>query len=601
MNKRLEYLLLLLLAAGGIFLWCKLSLPRYQSIDLSIAQAKAVDISKEFLRAQRGVDFHGYKIAVSFNVDEDTDRYLQKTLGIVASQRLIHNLHYDLFYWVVRYFKEKQKEEFKVAVSSATGEVIGFSHVIADTASRPSVDKEKERSFAFNFLKNTYGFNPAQYIPHGEDVKKYDNRLEYVFTWQNKDVDIPWNKSKEKGHAKLLTNVTVSGNEVLAFDKYQFEIPDGFNRYVDNLKQTGQNLSLVFRLIYLALLTFAIVAVVNRKQQVVARSVKPFYIVIGTGIFVLMMLDVLNSYQNLLFDYPTTQSLGDYIIRQFIESVIGPFFIAVAFVLPALAGESLRFEVASGQKNRGFLTTLLSSFCSPTIARQIFIGYLAAAVILGVQAFIFDLGFKYCGVWDELTWLTQASTTILPAFTALAIAFQASFSEEAMFRLFAINLFKKYGFPTIAAVFLSAVMWGFGHTGYAIFPMWFRGVEVTCIGIVMGIFYLRFGIVCVIAAHFLVDAFLFSLPYLLNPRASFDFYSALGVISLPLLLAFIALIFNRNTQERPLSIRFNSQQQFNYRLLRELCRSKTPDELIVLKKDLQRHGWDAAIISRVFE
>ena len=151
------------------------------------------------------------------------------------------------------------------------------------------------------------------------------------------------------------------------------------------------------------------------------------------------------------------------------------------------------------------------------------------------------------------------------------------------------------------AVFLSAAMWGFGHTGYEIFPMWFRGLEVTCIGIVMGIFYLRFGLVCVIAAHFLIDAFLSGLPYLLNPRASFDFTSALAVIILPLLLALMALIFNRNTQEKPLSIRFNPQQQFNYSLLHELCASKTPDELIALKKDLERHGWDAAIIDRVFE
>ncbi len=601
MNKRLEYLLLILLAAAGVFLWCRLALPRYQSIDLSISQTKAVNISKEFLKSQRGVDTHGYKMAVSFNVDEDTDRYLQKTLGIAASQKLIHRLHYDLFFWVVRFFKEKQKEEYKVAVSSAKDEVIAFSHIIADTASRPSVDKEKARQLAINFLQTTYAFNPAQYIVHGEDVKKYDNRLEYAFSWQDKDVDIPWNKSQERGHAKLLTNVNVSGNEILSFAKYQFEIPDGFNRYVDNLKQTGQNLTLVFRIFYLAFLTFAIVAVVNRKHQVVARSVKPFYIGIGAGIFVLMILDVLNSYQNLLFDYPTTQSLGDYIVRQFIESIIAPFFIAVAFVLPALAGESIRYEVAPLKKERSFLSALSSSFCSGTIARQIFIGYLAAAVILGVQAFIYDLGFKYYGVWDELSWLTQASTTLFPAFTALAIGFQASFSEEAMFRLFAINLFKKYGVPTILAVFLSAAMWGFGHTGYEIFPMWFRGVEVTCIGIVMGIFYLRFGIVCVIAAHFLIDAFLTGLPYLLNPGASINFYSALAVITLPLLLTFIALIFNKNTQEKPLSIRFNPQQQFNYTLLQELCRSKTPEELITLKKDLQHHGWDAAIINRVFE
>ena len=175
---------------------------------------------------------------------------------------------------------------------------------------------------------------------------------------------------------------------------------------------------------------------------------------------------------------------------------------------------------------------------------------------------------------------------MVPAFTALVIGFQASFSEEAMFRLFAINLFKKYGVPTALAVFFSAAMWGFGHTGYEIFPMWFRGVEVTCIGIIMGIFYLRFGLVTVIAAHFLIDAFLSNLPYLLKPHASFDFYTALAVVVLPLFLALIAFIFNRNTQEKPLSLRFNAQQQFNYNLLEELCRSKTPEELIALKKDL---------------
>jgi hypothetical protein len=131
--------------------------------------------------------------------------------------------------------------------------------------------------------------------------------------------------------------------------------------------------------------------------------------------------------------------------------------------------------------------------------------------------------------------------------------------------------------------------------------MWFRGVEVTCIGIIMGIFYLRYGLMCVIAAHFLIDSFLSSLPYLLNPHASFDFYTSLAVVLLPLLLALIALAFNRGTQERPLSILFNAQQQFNFNLLQELCRAKSPEELIVLKKDLKRHGWDAAIIERVFE
>jgi hypothetical protein len=594
--------LLIILAAAGIFLWCKLSLPRFQSIDLSVNQTKAIGIAKDFLRTQRGVDPKPYMMAVSFNVDEDTDRYLQKTVGNAGEQHLIRKLHYDLFFWTVRFFHEKQKEEYKVAISSASGEVIGFGHIIEDTAARPLVDKEKSRQVALDFLQKAFGFTTTQYLNHGEEVKKFDNRLEYTFSWQNKDVDIPWDKAKEKGHAKLLTNAVVTGNEIRAFQKYQFDIPDGFNRYVDNLKQTGQNLTLVFRLLYLALLTLAIVAVVNRKHQVVARAVRPFYIWIGVIIFVLMGVDVLNSYQNLLFDYPTTQSLGDYIVRQFIENIIGPFFIAVAFVLPALSGESLRFETAPREKHRAFLSTLLSSFRCAAVARQIFTGYLVAAVVLGVQAFIYQIGFKYCGVWDELAWLTQASTSLVPAFTALAIGFQASFSEEAMFRLFVINLLKKYGVPIGLALFLSAAMWGFGHTGYAIFPMWFRGVEVTTVGIIMGIFYLRYGLLCVIVAHFFIDSFLSSLPYLLNLRhPGFDFYTSLVVITAPLLFGFIAWIFDSKAQERPLSIRFNAQQQFNYNLLRELCAAKTPDQLALFKKDLERYGWDVAIIQRVFD
>lgn len=600
-NKRCEWLLLIVLAAAGIFLWYRFSFPRYQSIDLNINQARAVVLADKFLSTQRGVDTHPFKSVAVFDVDEDTDRYLEKTLGIASSQKLIKELHYDLFFWVVRFFKEKQKEEFKVIISCATGQVTGFSHVIEDTAARPTVDKEKARQHAVSFLETQFGFDPAKYIVHGENVNKLDNRLEYAFSWQARDVNIPWSKTKENGYAKLLSSVRVSGEEILSFNKSQFEIPDGFNRYVDNLKQTGASLSLVFRLIYLALLTIAIVVVVNRKHQVVSRTVKSFYIIVGVGLFVLVAVDVLNGYQSLIFDYPTTQSFGDYVIRKFVESIIGPFFIAVGFILPVLAGESLRFEVDRPRKTAGFLSALLSSFCSRPTARQMCIGYFAAVVILGVQAVIFDLGYKYCGVWDELSWLAQASSSVVPAFTALVIGVQASFSEEGMFRLFAINLLRKYGVPAALAVFFSAAMWGFGHTGYEIFPMWFRGVEVTCIGIIMGIFYLRYGLMTVIVAHFLIDAFLTNLPYLLKPHASFDFYTALAVVVLPLFLALLAFIFDRHIPERPLSLRFNAQQQFNYNLLEELCRSKTPEELIALKKDLVRHGWDPAIIERVFQ
>jgi len=160
LNKRFEWPLLIFLAAAGIFLWYRFALARYQSIDLNINQARAVVLADQFLKTQRGVDTHALKSVAVFNVDEDADRYLEKTLGIASSQKLLKGLHYDLFSWVVRFFKEKQKEEFRVVVSSATGQITGFSHIIEDTASRPAVDKDKARQHAVSFLETTFGFDP---------------------------------------------------------------------------------------------------------------------------------------------------------------------------------------------------------------------------------------------------------------------------------------------------------------------------------------------------------------------------------------------------------------------------------------------------------
>ena len=590
----------LALAIAGIFLWQRFALPRFQAIDLSVNQFQAVDIAKRFLTVSRGFNVREYHTAAVFDVDEDADRYLQKTLGTASSQRLVDRLQYDLFSWVVRFFKEQQKEEFKVIVSSKTGEVIGFFHDIEDTAMRAPVDKEKARQSALDFLKQQSGFDPARHALHREDAKKFDNRMDYTFSWEAKGIDIPWDKKYGGGNARLLTTVVVSGDEVRSFDKFRLDIPEGFGRTIDNLKQTGQNLTLVFRLLYLGLLTIAIMMVVNRKHHIIPRMVKPFYVRIGVGFFLLMVVEALNGHQYLLFEYPTSRSFFDYVLREFLQGLISPFFIALGFILPALAGESLRFEIAPGHKAGGFLSPVLSSFYSRPVAKQICVGYAFAAFILGAQALVFEAGRRYCGVWDELSWLTQASTHMFPALTVFLIGFQASFSEEIMFRLFAVYLLRKYGLAGIGAVVVSAVMWGFGHTGYAIFPMWFRGLEVSCLGIILGVAYLRYGLVTVITAHFLMDSFLGALPYLLRPRVSFDFCSALMVIALPFLLAGIAFVRNKSVRERPWVARFTPQQQFNYGLLAELCRAKTDGQLKIFKQDLVRHGWDPVVVGRAF-
>ena len=192
MKKYSVAIILTLLALLGVTWWIQFALPRYQYIDLSIKQDKAILISKHFL-STRGFDLKDYKIAALLDVDDGTDRYLQKTIGTKESQKLIKDLNYDIFGWVVRFFKEKQKEEFMVFVSCKTGEVISFGHSIDETAARPDVDKETSRNEAEAFLKAKFGFNPDLYSLHSDNSKKQLHRTDYKFTWESKKVDIPWN------------------------------------------------------------------------------------------------------------------------------------------------------------------------------------------------------------------------------------------------------------------------------------------------------------------------------------------------------------------------------------------------------------------------
>lgn len=595
--KRLEIVWIIIAGCLGTAAWLHFSFPRFQSIDLSVHQSEASSIARDFLK-NKGVNPDEYQSAVIFAVDSQADRYLQKTLGIAESQALLKKLNFDLFYWTVRFFKEKQKEEFKVSVSSRTGEVIRFDHDIEDTAARPDMGKEEAKAAALEFLKTKFNFDPSLYTSDREDAKKFDHRTDYSFSWQANHIDIPWEGTRAQGSAKLMTSVGVSGGDILYFHKMSFDIPEGFSRHIGNLKQTGENLTLFFRLFYLGLLTIAIMMVVNRKNHMVPRLVRGFYVRIGIVLFACLVLEVFNSFQYVMFAYPTTQSLSNYLVRESIENLINPFFMVIAFILPGLAGEALRYETAHKHKTGGFLTYIQSSFYTKPVAAQIGIAYATAAVILGLQGIVFAVGYKYWGVWDELSWLSQSSTTVVPAFTALMIGLHAAFGEEITFRLFALNLFRSWKLATGAAIIISSLLWGFGHTGYAVFPMWFRGVEVTVLGLVLAGVYVRYGIIAAIAAHFLMDAFLLSLPYLLQPQWSFNFVSSVLVLGLPLLGGIVALVINHSTHERPTALKLSAQQQFNYNLLIEILRQKSPQERVTLKHDLIKHGWDPAVVER---
>lgn len=538
--RRSTYIFIVVCAILSAAVWFKFTYPRFSNIDLSINRSQAVQIASAYIRNKERVDLSAYKMAVIFNTDTATDRYLQKAIGFKEEEKFIQTHQYDFFAWSVRFFKEGQKEEFRVVISSRTGEVISFRHAIEDSAARENVKEEDVQRKAEEFLRDQFGFTLTDYTFNSKTSTKLDHRIEYTFNWEKENVYVLWDKDPDSGGGKLLTSVTISGNDLLGFHKQIFSRPDPFNRYVDRRIESGRNLGIVARIGGLIFFIGAIWIVVLRRNHLAMNVTKRFYISVIGALLLSTLITGLNNVQTYIIGYPTTQPFTPFIIRQIIYEIINNFLLCIAFIIPCLSGELLRYEVFPKRPQAGMFHYLTTTFLSRNVAQVIVLGYCFAAVMIGLQTVIFEFGYRFGDVWVEQTLLNRLSTAYFPFLGILTFALNASVTEETFYRLFGLSFGKKMFRNLTAAILFSSAIWGLSHTGYMVFPLWFRGLEVTILGIFISIVYLRFGLICVIVLHFIFDAFWASSPYLFGRCGGWDFMMSLAVLSLPLLFALYA-------------------------------------------------------------
>ncbi|MBI3617093.1 MAG: CPBP family intramembrane metalloprotease [Candidatus Omnitrophica bacterium] len=604
-TNRQTWILFAGLSTLSFILWLWLSYPQLEFVNLSVGRAKAAGIAREYLRA-RQEDPARFRMAVVFSSDEEADRYLQHSVGFAELIQFVQKYDFDLFFWVVRFYRENEKEAYKAFVSSATGGIIGFQHTIDDSAAREPLEREEARRKAVEFLRKRFQFNPELYTVKGDLETVHDNRSDFSFSWQRKDVHIPWSREEPSGGTgKLLIGAKVSGQETLTFYKNTFSIPDQFNRYLARVQDTGKILSQAVYVLGLALFTSAVFFMIVRRNHLATHTTKRFYIGLMAFSFVLSLLAVLNQWQSVLFDYDTTGDFRVYIGQLTMQTLITALFVSAAVIMPGLAGEALHYQAFKEKPEGSFLYYLHSTFLSREVAKAIFLGYGVWIVMLGIQSVVIALGQRYAGVWVEHTWMNSLSTAYWPFFVAFTLGFKASITEELMFRMFAISFGKKILGNTMAAVILASLLWGFSHSNYPVFPMWFRGVEVTCLGLFLSWAYLRFGIIPVIVGHYLFDVFWNCAEYIFGVTNPFYFASSLLILLLPCLWAVVVFILNKKVELRPMRWRMTKHQFYNLEVLKTFFRQhpeetcgKPPQQIV---DEISGHGWDPAVVEAALE
>ncbi|MCR4337365.1 MAG: CPBP family intramembrane metalloprotease [Candidatus Omnitrophica bacterium] len=600
-----SWLFFIVLSVVSFLIWYRFTYPTFSFVDLSIDRASALKTAEDYLRQEKGEDPTTYLHAVVMGVSGSVDQYLQKAIGFEKEIKFLKEHDYDLFSWNIRFFRENQEEEYSVSVSAATGEIIQFHRNLKSNAARPDYGEEAARQKVIAFLKERFGFNPDEYIVHTHHTSNLDHRTDYSFSWEKKDVFLRWNNEEGGGGAKVVIGANISGDEIFSFSKVVLDIPQDFSRYIERQKVVGRNLSVLFRIIFFSILTATIFYVVVRRNDLVMHTVKNFCIAATGFLFFLHLLGYLNEFENILYNYPTTSSMVSYLWRNLINLLMDAFIVTITLLMPLLAAESLHYEVLKERKDGAFLHHLLSTFLSRNISSRIFLGYLVCIIMVGIQSFAFYFGQKYLGVWEEKIWMAQLSASYLPFLAAFSIGIGASLSEEVAFRVFGISYGKKFFKNIFVAIFISSVIWGYGHSTYAVFPMWFRGMEVTALGIFLCGVYLRYGLIPVLIGHYLFDVFWISAAYLLGDAPVVHFYSCLAVLLLPLVWAVMAYVANRSEEERPMRWKLSRHQIFNMEILKEYLRKRSLpkgfEEAEQLKTSIASHGWDIAVVETALE
>lgn len=583
----------------SLVIWFKLSYPQLVFVTLSVDREQAVSIAEDYLK-KLDVNTDEYSSAAVFNVKNSISQYLQKTIGFGGLKDFIKDHNISMFYWSVKFFQEGENEHYKFAISSSTGEIISFSHVIDNTARRERKTKEEGKAKAIGFLKDFYSFNPDEYELKGDVEFKLDNRTNHAFSWEKKSVKIPWSDEEDSGTAKLLIGAVVSGDEVLSFSKDVFETPEKYGINISKQGIVGKNILTIVRILYYILFIGSIYFIAAKHNHLSMHTTKRFYIWVMMISFSLSLIANLNQFQSLLINYNTTSPFDSYIFRLAVNTIMSSMFLTVAILMPSLSGESLHFEQLNNRPAGSFLYYIRTTFFSREVFDLVILGYFVCAIMLGLQALLFKIGQTYWGVWSDFGWMTQLTTAYLPFIAAFTIGYKASISEELMYRLFAISWGKKIFKSTIVAAIISSLIWGFAHSGYPVYPMWFRGIEVSILGFFLAFVYLRYGIIPVIIGHYLFDVFWNTAEYLFGSVKPFYFLSSLSVLLLPLAFAIIAYVVNKIPELKEMKWLLSKHQEFNLNVLRSfleqnknLFENKTKEEL---KKEIASHGWDMAVV-----
>jgi len=447
--------------------------------------------------------------------------FLERTLGLEKANQLARDW-VSIWYWHIRWFKSLEKEELRLRLDPG-GRVVGFEHRILESAEGETLNQDEARVIAEKFLTDTQGVHLKQYERIEEASTARANRLDHTFTYRKMDFTVG-----EDGHYRL--KVVVMGDRVGSFSEFLY-VPEAFSRRYDEIRSRAALLTNLAIIFWVALAIAMLVVLMRRYRQGSLRWRGG--VMVGIVVAVVMVVTTLNGYPLLIFGYNTQMTFAAFIAIFLVIGLLGSALQGGLVTLAGATGGVVAQEV-SAQNHNPLARLSLGKIRSVGFARATLVGYGLAFTHLGYVTLFYLLGNKYLGVWSPayLTEYSNTYSTLLPWIYPLFVGLIASTMEEFFFRLLAISLLIQWTGKRWLAVLIPAVVWAFLHSNYPQEPIFIRGLELTVVGVIFGVVYLRYGIWATVISNYVYNAFQCAFPMLQSDSLYFQISGALVVAAI---------------------------------------------------------------------
>ena len=298
---------------------------------------------------ENGLDPKNYYKAAVFveKMDPVTNEYLRRRISVseingVYAERAPGAL------WLVRYFKDSDREEFAVTLKP-DGAVHAFRHTLPEAAKGATLTKEEAIGVAEKFLREQKRIDLSNWKLVDSTSDKRPNRTDHTLTWQqNNPLDTEKSGDKDPtDHAFVRMEVQVLGDQAVNYRTY-VKIPESFVR--DQEKRTlPRMLFLIGQIVlFFGLATAAFVFYFKRFKTRPVRVPWRRLFLWGLAGMVAFATSFLlgNGIPNLLSQYQT-----EFPFRLFFGTQIGLTIIRGAF---AMGGIALVFGLAWDFAARAF-------------------------------------------------------------------------------------------------------------------------------------------------------------------------------------------------------------------------------------------------------